>query len=76
MAAELADVLYHGQKAGVVYWDKSRRTGVFEYTREFVADGKAAQGSPEPDCSTDSLWLRFQSRRPNPRDRDSDGRNL
>lgn len=39
MPAELADVIYHGQKAGVVYWDKSRRTGVFEYTREFVSGG-------------------------------------
>ena len=40
MAAELADVLYLGQKAGVVYWDQARRTGVFEYTRAFAEEGK------------------------------------
>ena len=39
MAQLLADVLFGGEKAGVVYWDKERATGVFEYTPEFVSSG-------------------------------------
>ncbi len=39
MQTNLADVLYQGQKAGVVFWDASRRVAVFEYTPEFVASG-------------------------------------
>lgn len=34
-----ADVIYAGQKAGVVFWDAGRRTGVFEFTPEFVQAG-------------------------------------
>jgi len=39
MAEVLANVLYDNQKAGVVFWDVSRRVGVFEYTPEFVKSG-------------------------------------
>jgi serine/threonine-protein kinase HipA len=39
MAEVLADVIYADQKAGVVFWDASRRVGVFEYTPEFVKSG-------------------------------------
>ena len=40
MAAQtIADVLYRGDKAGVVYWDEDRRVAVFQYTPEFVRRG-------------------------------------
>ncbi|MFH1499864.1 MAG: type II toxin-antitoxin system HipA family toxin [Verrucomicrobiota bacterium] len=39
MAAELADVLYAGDKVGVVFWDPTRRVAVFQYTPEFRAKG-------------------------------------
>lgn len=39
MADVLADVMYEDQKAGVVFWDARRRTGVFEFTPEFVSAG-------------------------------------
>ncbi|VGO14982.1 hypothetical protein PDESU_03562 [Pontiella desulfatans] len=39
MAETIADVLYQGQKAGVVYWDCARRIAVFQYTRGFINDG-------------------------------------
>lgn len=32
MANQFADVIVHGRKAGVAYWDAARRVGVFEYT--------------------------------------------
>ena len=35
----IADVLYRGDKAGVVYWDEARRVAVFQYTPEFVRWG-------------------------------------
>ncbi len=34
-----ADVMYSGEKAGVVFWDDARRTGVFQYLPEFVESG-------------------------------------
>lgn len=34
-----ADVIYAGEKAGVVYWDEARRMGVFQYLPEFVRSG-------------------------------------
>ncbi|EDY80716.1 HipA-like N-terminal domain family [Verrucomicrobiia bacterium DG1235] len=39
MAASLADVFYHGKKAGVVFWDGARRVAVFEYTPDFIKNG-------------------------------------
>ena len=40
MAAQtIADVLYRGDKAGVVYWDADRRVAVFQYTPEFIRRG-------------------------------------
>ncbi len=39
MATSLANVFYQGSKAGVVFWDASRRYSVFEYTPEFVREG-------------------------------------
>ncbi len=35
----IADVVYRGDKAGVVYWDETRRVAVFQYTPEFVRRG-------------------------------------
>lgn len=35
----LADVIYNGRKAAVVYWDTNLRTAAFEYTPEFLRDG-------------------------------------
>ena len=35
----IADVLYQDTKAGVVYWDESRRIAVFQYTPEFIEKG-------------------------------------
>jgi serine/threonine-protein kinase HipA len=35
----IADVLYQGGKAGVVYWDDARRVAVFQYTPEFIDKG-------------------------------------
>ena len=39
MASPFADAYYHGVKAGVAYWDASRRLGIFEYTPKFIRDG-------------------------------------
>ena len=39
MAEVLADVFYANQKAGVVFWDVSRRVAVFEYTPDFLQMG-------------------------------------
>lgn len=39
MALPFADVYYQGVKAGVAYWDATRRLGVFEYTPKFVRSG-------------------------------------
>ncbi|MBM3853827.1 MAG: type II toxin-antitoxin system HipA family toxin [Verrucomicrobia bacterium] len=39
MAHSFADVRYQGVKAGVAYWDATRRLGVFEYTPQFVRSG-------------------------------------
>lgn len=39
MAEVLAEIIYQGERAGVVFWDAARRVGVFEYTPEFVQSG-------------------------------------
>lgn len=39
MAHSFTDVYYEGVKAGVAYWDASRRLGIFEYTPKFVRSG-------------------------------------
>ncbi len=39
MAIQLADVFYHDNKVGVVYWDAPRRVAVFEYVPEFIDSG-------------------------------------
>lgn len=39
MATSIANVFYQDAKAGVVFWDASRRFAVFEYTPEFVREG-------------------------------------
>ncbi|HRI80930.1 MAG TPA: type II toxin-antitoxin system HipA family toxin [Opitutaceae bacterium] len=39
MAHPFADVYYQGVKAGVAYWDATRRLAAFEYTPKFVRSG-------------------------------------
>lgn len=39
MAHPFADVYFQGAKAGVAYWDATRRLAAFEYTPKFVRSG-------------------------------------
>ena len=39
MKDPIADVIYKGDKVGVVVWERSRQIATFQYTTDFIQQG-------------------------------------